>query len=187
LYSASRRSHYMNTCMARHGRDPACGIERKKVMRTVYKVLAYVVAAEVAVQAMLMVFAVAGLGKWVEEGGVLDKAAMESEESPFPEVVGFMLHGINGMMVIPAIALLLLIASFFARIPRGVRWAGLVFALVVVQINLGFLGHGIPAVGALHGLNALLLFSAAVYAARRARVTAGSEAAEPGPRVATPV
>lgn len=156
-------------------------------MRTVYKVLAYVVAAEVAVQAMAMVFAVAGLGKWVEEGGVLDKAVMESEESPFPEVVGFAVHGINGMMVIPAIALLLLISSFFARVQGGVRWAILVLALVIVQVNLGFFGHGVPAVGALHGLNALVLFSAAVYTARRARTTAGSEVAEPPARVATPV
>ena len=51
-------------------------------MRTAYKVLAYLVAAEVAVQAMVMVWFMAGLGKWVEGGGVLDKAAMESEGTP---------------------------------------------------------------------------------------------------------
>jgi hypothetical protein len=39
-------------------------------MRTAYKVLAYVVAAEVAIQAMVMVWAIAGLGKWVAGGGV---------------------------------------------------------------------------------------------------------------------
>ena len=46
-------------------------------MRTAYKVLAYLVAAEVAVQAMVMVWAIAGLGKWVDGGGVFDKAVME--------------------------------------------------------------------------------------------------------------
>jgi len=91
-------------------------------MRTVYKVLAYLVAVEVAVQAMVMVFAVAGLGKWVDGGGVFDKAVFESEQSPFPEVVGFIVHGINGSMVIPG----------------GVKWAGLVLLLVAVQITLGF-------------------------------------------------
>jgi hypothetical protein len=35
-------------------------------MRTAYKVLAYLVAAEVAVQAMVMVWGIAGLGKWVD-------------------------------------------------------------------------------------------------------------------------
>ena len=43
-------------------------------MRTAYKVLAYLVAAEVAVQAMVMVWAIAGLGKWVDGGGVFDKS-----------------------------------------------------------------------------------------------------------------
>lgn len=155
-------------------------------MKHVYRVLAYLVAAEVMVQAMVMVFAVAGLGKWVETGGVLDKAVVENGQSPFPEIVGFAIHGMNGMMIIPGIALLLLISSFFAKIPGAVRWAALVLLLVVVQITLGLVGHAIPAVGGLHGLNALVLFTAAVYTARRAGVTAGSAAAEPKASVATP-
>jgi Family of unknown function (DUF6220) len=174
----------------RHGLPPDEKLriwKGERPMRTVYKVLAYLVAAEVAVQAMAMVFAIAGLGKWVQDGGVLDKAAMESEDSPFPEVVGFMIHGINGMMIIPAIALLLLISSFFARIPGGVRWAVLVFVLVVVQVNLGMFGHEVPAVGALHGLNALALFGAAIYTAGRTRATEGSGAAEPQARITMPV
>jgi hypothetical protein len=142
-------------------------------MRLVYKILAYAVAVEVAVQAMAVVFAVAGLDKWVAGGGVFDKATMESEETPFPEVIGLMIHGMNGMMVIPAIALLLLISSFFAKIPGAVKAAGLVVLLVAVQVTLGMLAHDLPALGALHGLNALLLFSAAVYAARRRGETPG--------------
>ena len=46
-------------------------------MRTAYKVLAYLLAAEVAVQAMVMVWAIAGLGKWVDGGGVFDKSVIE--------------------------------------------------------------------------------------------------------------
>jgi uncharacterized membrane protein YphA (DoxX/SURF4 family) len=72
-------------------------------MRTVYKVLAYFVAIEVAIQAMAAVWAIAGLGKWVEGGGVVDKALMESEGAPFPEVAGFIVHGINGTFVIPGL------------------------------------------------------------------------------------
>ena len=50
-------------------------------MKTAYKVLAYLVAAEVAIQAMAMVWAIGGVGKWVDGGGVLDKAVMESDAS----------------------------------------------------------------------------------------------------------
>ena len=138
-------------------------------MRNVYRILAALVAVGVVVQAMSMVFGVAGLLKWVEDGGVLDKAAAESEDLSFTGAAGFMVHGINGTMVIPAIALLLLVSAFFAKVPAGVRWAGLVLLLVVVQVTLGVLAHEVPAVGALHGLNALLLFTSAVYAFWRAR------------------
>jgi hypothetical protein len=155
-------------------------------MRTAYKVLAYLVAAEVAIQAMVAVWAIAGLGKWVEGGGVLDKAVMESEGTPFPEVFGFIVHGINGTFVIPGIALLLVIASFFTKVRGAIKWAVIVFVLVVVQGQLGFLGHEIPAVGLLHGLNALLLFGTAVYAGRRMRAATQSTASPPE-RVTAPV
>lgn len=148
-------------------------------MRTAYRILAYVIAAEVVVQAMAMVFGVAGLGKWVEDGGVFDKSLMESEgSSPFPEVIGFAIHGMNGMMVIPALALILLVVSFFTPIPGSARWAALVLLLVVLQISLGLLGHAIPALGALHGFNALALFTAALYTARRAHPVTVEQAAD---------
>jgi hypothetical protein len=137
-------------------------------MRTAYRVLAHLVAILVAIQAMAAVYAIAGLGKWIDGGGVADKAAFESDD-PFPEVVGFAVHAINGMMIIPVIALALLIISFFARVAGGVRWAVIVLVLVVVQIALGIFGHDVPALGALHGLNALVLFSAALQAGRNSR------------------
>jgi hypothetical protein len=138
-------------------------------MRTAYKVLAYLVAAEVVIQAMAMVWAIAGLGKWVTDGGVLDKATIESGGTPFPEIAGLLVHGINGTFVIPGIALVLVIVSFFSRLRGAIKWAAIVFVLSVVQGQLGFLGHEIPAVGALHGLNALALFLGAIHAGRRIR------------------
>ena len=149
-------------------------------MKGIYRGLAYVIAAEVAIQAAVMVYAVAGLGIWVEnDGGVLDKAAFESGDTIFPEIVGFMIHGINGMMVIPALALILLIVSFFAKIPGGVKWAGLVLLAVVIQVALGLFGHENAIFGALHGLNALLLFGLAVMAGKRvSSVTTASGGAD---------
>jgi hypothetical protein len=156
-------------------------------MRTAYKVLAYLVAAEVAVQAMVMVWFIAGLGKWVEGGGVLDKAAMESEGTPFPQVAGITVHIINGFFVIPGLALLLLIISFFTKVRGATKWAVIVFVLVVVQSQLGGLGHDFPLVGALHGLNALALFGVALYAGRRLRTATAAAVEQPEARTAAPV
>jgi hypothetical protein len=141
-------------------------------MRTAYKVLAYLVAAEVAIQATVMVWAIAGLGVWVDGGGVLDKSIMESQATPFTEVFGFIVHGINGTFVIPAIALLLLIVSFFTKVRGTIKWAVIVFVLVVAQGQIGFLGHEFALAGALHGLNALALFAVALHTGRRIRTAA---------------
>jgi hypothetical protein len=136
-------------------------------MQSAYKVFAYLVAALVVVQAMMIAFAIAGLGVWVDkEGGVLDKASMESDLE-FTGVLGFAIHGMNGMMLIPAVALVFLIVSFFAKVPGGIVWAAVTLLLVVVQITLGLLGHENPYFGMVHGLNALILFSVAVMAGKR--------------------
>jgi uncharacterized membrane protein YtjA (UPF0391 family) len=137
-------------------------------MRKTYRILAWLVAAEVVVQAIAIAWFVFGLGHWVTGGGVIDSAAMESDEIPFTELYGVIVHGINGGIVIPAVALALLIVSFFAKIPGGIKWAAVVLVLTVVQGQLGYLGHDVPAAGAVHGLNALALFSVSVIAARRA-------------------
>lgn len=152
-------------------------------MRTVYKVFAFLIALEVAIQASMMAFAVAGLGIWVDqEGGVFDKANAEAifeGDLEFTGVVGMMIHGLNGMMVIPAIALLFLIISFFAKVPGGIKWAALVLALVVLQVTLGLFGHENPYAGMLHGFNALVLFASAFWAGKRVNgrvATAGTRA-----------
>jgi hypothetical protein len=142
-------------------------------MKSVYRVLAYLIALEVVIQAAAMAFAIAGLGTWIQQGGVLDAAAMESESLGFTGEAGFMVHGINGQMIVPLIALLLLISSFFARIPGGVMWAGLVLLTVAVQVLLGIFGHGVPLFGMLHGALALVLFSLAVITARKAEASLG--------------
>jgi hypothetical protein len=141
-------------------------------MRTAYKVLAYLVAAEVAVQAMVMAWFIAGLIKWVLNGGVLDMS-IEIEGTPlFPEIFGIVVHGINGIFVVPGLALLLLIVSFFTKVRGGIKWAAIVLALVVVQGLLGIFGHEFTAGPAVHGLNALALFGTAIYAGRRLHAVA---------------
>ena len=138
-------------------------------MSSAYRVLAFVIAAEVAIQAAAIAYALFGLGVYIQGGGVMDKAAMESETTTFTGDGGFPLHGINGQIVFPALVLILLVLSFFAKVPRGVMWAGVAFGLTVLQVLLGMFGHDLPILGALHGINALLIFGVAVMAAMAAR------------------
>ena len=137
-------------------------------MRTAYRVLAYLIAAEVVIQAAAIAYAIFGLAKYVDDGAVIDKASQESGQT-FDGVVGFMVHGINGFMVVPALALILFVVSFFAKVAGGVKWAGILFALVIAQVMLGGVAHDYPVLGAVHGLNALAVFSVALLAAHRAR------------------
>lgn len=144
-------------------------------MRQTYKILAHTIAGLVAVQAAVMVFAVAGLGNWVMDGNSLTEATMESEPD-FTGAIGFMLHGMIGMMLIPLLALVLLIVSFFAKIPGGVKWAAIVLGLVVLQVFLGLMGHETAWSGLLHGLNALILFTVALGTGRMVSAPAAGAA-----------
>lgn len=139
-------------------------------MRGAYRVLAFIVAAEVVIQAMAIAYALAGLGYWVsEEGGVLNKAAMESEDLEFTGIGGFILHGINGMMVVPILALLLLIVSFFAKLPGASKRAGIILGMVVLQVVLGISTHSIVVAAPIHVLNGFGIFAMAALAGYRAR------------------
>jgi hypothetical protein len=155
-------------------------------MKMVYKVLAFVVAGLVVVQAAAVAFAVFGLFAYIEGGGTIDAANSGPESNiEFPGVVGFMIHGMFGTMVIPVVALLLLISSFFAKTPGAVKWAVIVFVTTAVQVGLGIFAHGIPQLGILHGIVALVLFGTAIMAGMR--VQKGVAATEPTGQVATPV
>ena len=142
-------------------------------MRNVYRGLALAVAVLVALQAAFMAYAISGLAKWIQkDGGTLDASVFA--EGSTVEVggdAGFMLHAISGTFLIPLVALVLVIVSFFAKIPGGTKWALIVFGVVVVQYALAFLARlaSLPALGALHGFNALILFGVAVTAAMRVR------------------
>lgn len=140
-------------------------------MRSAYKFLAYAIDVLILLQAAAIAWAVFGLTAWIEDGNSLSTATVESDETPFPEVAGFMIHGISGTMVIPLVALVLLVVSFVAKVPKGVAYAGMVFGGVVVQVALGIFAHGLPFLGFLHGFWALLIFLVALRAARQASVT----------------
>jgi hypothetical protein len=82
-------------------------------------------------------------------------------------------------MIVPVIAVLLLVASFFAKVPGGVLWAAITLVTVVVQVLLGICGSAATGLGILHGVVAIALFVIAVIAARRADAATPTEPATP--------
>jgi hypothetical protein len=139
-------------------------------MRGAYRVLALIIPILVAVQAAAIAVNTFGLFKWVDDENSLTKSVLEGDWD-WDGAWGAVLHGVVGMMVIPLIALLLLILSFFAKVPGGIMAALFVFLCTVVQVVLAFVAFGVPEVGALHGLNAFLLFGLAMMAAQKAKAT----------------
>ena len=134
-------------------------------MKQAYRVLAFLVAAGVAIQAASIAYAMFGLIKWVEGGGTLDQS---TELTPaLGGYTGFSWHATGGIFILPAIALLLLISSFFAKVPGGIRWALIVLGVTVLQVALGLFAHSVAGLGWLHGINALALFGTAVMAGMR--------------------
>lgn len=129
-------------------------------MNKTYRALAVLIAVGVVVQAAAIAYA------WFQvivdiEGGAVFTSDSEGN-------AGHMLHGIVGMLVIPLLALLLLVTSFFTKVSGATTWAGLVLLAVVAQVVLAFVSFGVAAVGALHGINAMVVLGLALMTARRA-------------------
>ena len=151
-----------------------------------YRFLAYSIATLVVVQAFAIAWAFFGMTQWIsDEGGVVNKALLECEDCDmnFTAEWGFAIHMFfNGLILIPLVSLVLLITSFFAKVPGGVKYAAVIFALVVLQVLLlPALSRSVgTAFGGLHGVNALVLMGVAIMAGRRATVPAAA-AASPAP------
>ena len=153
-------------------------------MKKTYRFLSYAIAVAVVVQAGAIAWGFFGLTDWVtNDNGVLNKQVLECTsdcESLFTAEIAFMIHMfLVGLLLIPLLALSLLVVSFFAHVPGGVARAAVILGLVVLQvIVLPMLAREIdPSIGALHGINALLLLGAAIEAGRR--VTLVGDAAVP--------
>jgi heme A synthase len=140
-------------------------------VKQTYRVLAGLIALGVLLQAASVAFGWFDALSAIDSGTVID--------GNYEGNAGHMLHGLVGMMVIPLLGLILLIVSFLATasVPQGRKWAGIVFGVIVLQVALAFAAFSAPIIGALHGINALILFGAA---ARAASLTRETRAAGPG-------
>ena len=148
-------------------------------MRKLYSVLAWIVAAGVVVQAASIAFGFGGMTGYVMDGGVVDKALLESQQATFTGDLGFPIHELVGGFLLPIVTLAMGAVSFFVRgVPRAKTLAWTLFALVVIQGNAGYAIADIPYVGLFHGANALLILLVAVLAARRGSRTHDEVAAD---------
>jgi hypothetical protein len=104
-------------------------------------------------------------------------------ESEFED--GFVPHSVLGYLI-------LLLGLIFLLIGAGAgigKWRlgrhGVLFALLILQLLLAWIGFGVPAVGFLHPVNALVIFSLLGWIVsdewRRRAPTPGSPAALDGP------
>jgi hypothetical protein len=148
-------------------------------VKQTYRVLAGLIALGVLVQAAAIAFGWFSALSDIDSGTVID--------GDYEGNVGHAIHGMNGMMVMPALALIFLIASFFARkvVPGAVKWAGIVFGVTLLQIALAFAAFSAPILGALHGINALVLFACAGRASMLTRESRAASAGAPAGSVPT--
>ena len=145
-----------------------------------YRILAFTIAVLVVVQAGAIAWAFFGMTSWItDEGGVVNKELLECTdcEQEFTAEWGFAIHMFFvGLVLIPLTSLILLITSFFAKVPGGVAMAGGIFGLVILQVFvLPVLSREVwSGFGALHGVNAIVLLGLAYMAGKRASVAIGA-------------
>jgi hypothetical protein len=141
-------------------------------VKQTYRVLAGLIALGVLIQAASIAFGWFDAISAVDSGEVID--------GEYEGNAGHAIHAIVGMMVLPLLALILLITSFVTAkaVPGGRKWAGIVFGVTLLQVALAFAAFSAPVIGALHGVNALVMFG---VAARAAALTRETRAAGTGP------
>ncbi len=150
-------------------------------MRQTYRVVASLIALGVLVQAGAVAFG------WFQVLNDLDNGLVVSGDNSYQ--AGHVIHGVNGLIVMPVLGLVLLGVSFAVAgsVPKARAWAGIVLGLILLQIALAFVAFSAPVVGALHGINALLLLGAAGRASMLTRTTvSGGVPGIPAQRTSSP-
>lgn len=135
-------------------------------MKATYRVLAILIALLVLVQAAGIAFGTFGILKFVEDGKDYTKSI--SEDRTATGALGQNIHSF-GAIAIALIAIILLIVSFFSKIEGGVKWASIVFLVVLLQWVFAIVAFSAPVVGMLHGINAFVVFGVAMMAAQNAK------------------
>jgi hypothetical protein len=143
-------------------------------MSSAYRGIAHAISACVVLQAAWIAVAWFTVLKHTDDGKSFTKDSADN--------IGQVLHSAFGMGVLPLLGLALLVVSFLVKAPGAVKWAGFTLLAIVVEVLLAVIASAVPAVGALHGINAFIVLGLAEMAAQRlggaaAPMTGRSEAA----------
>jgi hypothetical protein len=138
-------------------------------MRATYVWVTRLIALGVVLQAAFIAYGTFDVFNAVDDGEVF---VAEREEYN----AGQMLHAVFGEMVIPLLAIVILIVSFFAKAKGAVMFALIVFGLVVLQFLLALVSFGAPVIGLLHGINAFAIAGVAGVAGRQVGKAPAAEA-----------
>jgi len=148
-------------------------------MKTAFRVIAWVIAGAVMVQAAVMVFAIAGLFKYVSEGGVVSE---QTEPDAIVEGVGVVIHVTLANYLFPLLGLVAVVIAAFTRRASTIWTAVILLVLILLEWFLGVAGYSAPIAGFLHGINGLAIFGLALLAGMgfmtRSRVEAHRPARE---------
>ena len=144
-------------------------------MKQTYRVISGLIALGVLVQAGAIAAGWFTALHDVDNGLVIDK---NYDGNAFHGI-----HGFVGFNIMPLLGLALLIVSFFAAksVPGARKWGGIVFGLIILQVALALFAFSIPALGALHGINALAVLGTAGRASMLAREAGVARTSTEGP------
>ena len=125
------------------------------ILRSVYRLSAYLLALAVAVQVALIAFGAFALEHEIDSRPVADG-----------DTTGVRLHQTFALVVL-FLAVVLFAVSLAAGIRHGVWWAATALGLVLLQFALAYAADSAPIIGLLHGVNALAVFTVALLAGTR--------------------
>jgi heme A synthase len=126
-------------------------------MRATFRYLTSLLFVAVVVQVALAAF------------GAFD-AVHKSKHAPVAHKTidnGFAAHILLGYIIILVMLLLLIVAIVGRLGPTPIRFAGALLLAGIVQAILGSISESAPAVGVLHGLNALVIYALSGLLAHR--------------------
>jgi hypothetical protein len=137
----------------------------EEIVKQTYRVVSGLIALGVLTQAAAIAYGWFNALHDVDNGLIIDKN--------YDGNAGHGIHAFVGFNVMPLLGLILLIVSFFAAksVPGARKWAGIVFGLILLQVALAMFAFSVPALGALHGINALAVLGTAGRASMLTRET----------------
>lgn len=122
-----------------------------------YKTLLYVIALDVVVQAAAIGYAIFSVGRYLEAGGVLTKDTDVGS-------AGFAVHWLNAYVLV-LLVLALVVTAILSQNRVAIKWAGVIFAALVIQFLMGMFSTDATWLGWFHGAGGFVIFTACTYTA----------------------